>query len=113
MASAILNLDLSKIALVAAIEGEAGKTMLGENAKVLKTAVDAGFVESFQDLLLVGRETRPLADAMAFTARPFIEGVTWNHKACLEILKLCNIPLKNGSRWRVPAELSQEEKILF
>ena len=67
--------------------------------------VDAGFVESFQDLLLVGRETRPLADAMAFTARPFIEGVTWNHKACLEILKLCNIPLKNGSRWRVPAEL--------
>ena len=47
---------------------------------------------------------------MAFTARPFIEGVTWNHKACLEILKLCNIPLKNGSRWRVPAELSQEEK---
>ncbi len=108
------NLDLSKIALVAAIgdrqdKGE-GKTMLGENAKVLKTAVDAGFVESFQDLLLVGRETRPLADAMAFTARPFIEGVTWNHKACLEILKLCNIPLKNGSRWRVPAELSQEEK---
>ena len=40
------NLDLSKIALVAAIgdrqdKGE-GKTMLGENAKVLKTAVDAG-----------------------------------------------------------------------
>ena len=55
------NLDLSKIALVAAIgdrqdKGE-GKTMLGENAKVLKTAVDAGFVESFQDLLLVKGDT--------------------------------------------------------
>ena len=108
------NSDLSKLALVAAIgdrqdKGER-KTMLGENAKVLKTAIDAGLVESYQDLLLVGRETRPLADAMAFTARPFIEGVTWNHKACLEILKLCNIPLKNGGRWRVPAELSKEEK---
>ncbi|MDI1495129.1 MAG: Phosphoesterase DHHA1 [Cenarchaeum symbiont of Oopsacas minuta] len=108
------NIDLSRIAVVAAIGdrqdvGER-KSLLGKNATVLKTAVDAKLVEINQDLLLVGRETRQLADAMAFTARPFIEGVTWNHNACIEILKSCNIPLKSENRWRVPSELSQEEK---
>ena len=62
------------------------------------------------DLLLVGRETRPLPDALAFTSQPFIEGLTWNRDACLSLLNSSGIQLKDEGRWRVPAELDEEEK---
>jgi RecJ-like exonuclease len=61
-------------------------------------------------LLLVGRETRPLPDAIAFTSQPFIEGLTWNRDACLAMLTNAKIQLKDGARWRVPADLTQDEK---
>jgi len=61
-------------------------------------------------LLLVGRETRPLPDALAFTSQPFIEGLTWNRDACLSLINSAGIKLKDGQRWRVPAELSEDEK---
>jgi single-stranded-DNA-specific exonuclease len=69
-------------------------------------------VEIDLDLLLVGRETRPLAEAIAFTSQPFIEGLTWNKETCLSILKSSGIKLKEEGRWRVPAELTEEEKKL-
>jgi len=67
-------------------------------------------VEIDLDLLLVGRETRPLADALAFTSQPFIEGLTWNRDACFSILNASGVNLKEEGRWRVPAELNEEEK---
>ncbi len=65
------------------------------------------------DLLLVGRETRSLPDALAFTSQPFIEGLTWNRDACLSLLNSSGIQLKDGGRWRVSAELNDEEKRLI
>ena len=62
------------------------------------------------DLLLVGRETRPISDALAFTSQPFIEGLTWNRSACMSILNSAGIRLKEGARWRVTADLEQDEK---
>ena len=58
----------------------------------------------------MGRETRPLSDALAFTSQPFIEGLTWNRSSCLALLNSSGIPLKEKGRWRVPAELSDDEK---
>ncbi len=62
------------------------------------------------DLLLVGRETRPIPDSLAFTSQPFIEGLTWNRDACLSLVNSTGIKLKDGERWRVPAELNEDEK---
>ena len=59
---------------------------------------------------MVGRETRPLADALAFTSQPFIEGLTWNRDACFSILNSSGVNLKEEGRWRVPAELNEDEK---
>ena len=58
----------------------------------------------------MGRETRPLPDALAFTSQPFIEGLTWNRDTCLAILNSTGIQLKDGARWRVTADLDQDEK---
>ncbi len=108
------NSDLSAIAVVSALgdrqdQGEK-KGMVGKNGEIADVARDLGLLNMDLDLLLVGRETRPLADALAFTSQPFIEGLTWNRDSCYSLLQSSGIPLKNGGRWRVPAELTEDEK---
>ena len=108
------NSDLSSIAVVSALgdrqdQGER-KSFTGKNFEIANTAKEEGLVEIDLDLLLVGRETRPLPDALAFTSQPFIEGLTWNRDACLSLLNSSGIQLKDEGRWRVPAELNEEEK---
>ena len=110
------NSDLSAVAVVAALgdrqdQGER-KSFTGKNFEIANTAKELGLVDIDLDLLLVGRETRPLPDALAFTSQPFIEGLTWNRDACLSLLNSSGIQLKDGGRWRVPAELNEEEKRL-
>ncbi|CAD6513453.1 Phosphoesterase DHHA1 [metagenome] len=108
------NSDLSAIAVVSALgdrqdQGER-KSFIGKNYEIANIAKEEGLVDIDLDLLLVGRETRPLPDALAFTSQPFIEGLTWNRDACLSLLNSSGIQLKDGGRWRVPAELNDEEK---
>ncbi|WP_299291465.1 DHH family phosphoesterase [Nitrosopumilus sp.] len=108
------NSDLSSIAVVSALgdrqdQGER-KSFTGKNFEIAETAKNLGLVEIDLDLLLVGRETRPLPDALAFTSQPFIEGLTWNRDVCLSVLNSSGIQLKEGGRWRVPAELNEDEK---
>ena len=110
------NSDLSEIAVVSALgdrqdQGDR-KSFTGKNFEIANTAKELGLVEMDLDLLLVGRETRPLPEAIAFTSQPFIEGLTWNKETCLSILKSSGIKLKEEGRWRVPAELNEEEKKL-
>jgi len=108
------NSDLSEIAVVSALgdrqdQGDR-KSFTGKNFEIANTAKELGLVEIDLDLLLVGRETRPLAEALAFTSQPFIEGLTWNKETCLSLLNSSGIQLKKEGRWRVPAELNEEEK---
>jgi len=108
------NTDLAWIAVVAALgdrqdQGEK-KSFTGLNLEIAAIAKKNNQVEIDLDILLVGRETRPLPDSLAFTSQPFIEGLTWNRDACLSLLNSSGIKLKDGSRWRVPAELTEDEK---
>ena len=108
------NKDLSATAVISAIgdrqdQGDK-KSFIGKNLEILETAKSLGLVKVDLDLLLVGRETRQLPDSLAFTAQPFIQGLTWNRDTCLSLLNSSGIELKDGSRWRVLADLSQDEK---
>ena len=110
----IKNNDLSAIAIISALgdrqdQGEK-KSFTGKNYEIMTNAKNEGLLNVDLDLLLVGRETRPLPDALAFTSQPFIEGLTWNRDACLSLLNSSGIALKDGARWRVPSELNEEEK---
>ncbi|ABK76747.1 single-stranded DNA-specific exonuclease [Cenarchaeum symbiosum A] len=108
------NTDLAPCALVSALgdrqdSGEK-RSFTGKNQEIALAAKERGLVEIDLDLLLAGRETRPLPDALAFTTQPFIEGLTWNRPACLSLLESTGIKLKEGGRWRVPSELVEDEK---
>jgi RecJ-like exonuclease len=108
------NSDLSAIAVVSALgdrqDRGAKKSFVGKNAEIVEEAKELGLVKIDLDLLLVGRETRPLVDALAFTSLPFIEGLTWNRDACFSLLKSAGIGLKEGGRLRTPSDLSEDEK---
>ncbi len=111
------NEDLAGIAVVSALgdrqdQGEK-RSFTGMNSEISKTAKDSGQITVDMDLLLVGRETRPLANALAFTAQPFIEGLTWHRDTCLNLFNSAGINLKEDGRWRVPAELTDDEKKLI
>ena len=108
------NSDLAWVAVVSALgdrqdQGEK-KSFTGVNLDIVNDAKNSGHLQVDLDLSLVGRETRPLPDALAFTSQPFIEGLTWNRDACLSLLNSSGIKLKDGGRWRVPAELNEDEK---
>jgi RecJ-like exonuclease len=108
------NTDLAWIAVVSALgdrqdQGEK-KSFTGMNLEIVNDAKNSGRLQVDLDLTLVGRETRPLPDALAFTSQPFIEGLTWNRDACLALFNSSGINLKDGGRWRVPAELNEDEK---
>ena len=96
------NSDLSSIAVVSALgdrqdQGER-KSFTGKNFEIAEYAKSLGLVEIDLDLLLVGRETRPLPDALAFTSQPFIEGLTWNRDTCLSLLNSSGISLKDEGK---------------
>ena len=108
------NRDLSCIAVVSAVadrqdQGDK-KSFVGLNTEILKTAQSLGLVSVDLDIMLTGRETRPLHEALAYTSFPYIDGLTWNREACHALLKNAGIKLKDNGRWRVLAEFSQEEK---
>ncbi|MBM3904485.1 MAG: DHH family phosphoesterase [Thaumarchaeota archaeon] len=108
------NSDLAPIAVVSALgdrqdQGEK-KSFLGKNLEIVEEAKNIGGLQVDMDLLLVGRETRPLIDALAFTSQPFIEGLTWNRDASLALFKSSGIELKDGGRWRTPSDLTEDEK---
>ncbi len=108
------NSDLAPIAVVSALgdrqdRGEK-KSFLGKNAEIVEEAKNSGQLQVDMDLLLFGRETRPLADALAFTSQPFIEGLTWNRDACFSLLRSSGIELKDGGRFRTPSDLTDDEK---
>ena len=108
------NKDLSALAIVAALadrqdQGDK-KSLISINKEIADKARGLGLLSIDLDLLLVGRETRALHEALAYTSFPFIEGLTWNPSSCLSLLSNANIPLKDNGRWRVLAELSEQEK---
>src|SRR5919109_3199846 len=109
------NRDLSAMAVVSALadrqdQGDK-RSFLGLNAEILKTAQSLGLVGVDLDVILAGRETHPPHEALAYTPFRYIDGLTWNSKACYLLLKNAGIQLKdNDGRWRVLSAFSQEEK---
>jgi single-stranded-DNA-specific exonuclease len=108
------NRDLSCVAVVSAVadrqdQGDK-RSLAGLNSEILKTAQSLGLISAELDIMLTGRETRPLHEALAYTSFPYMDGLTWNREGCHALLKNAGIKLKEDGRWRVLAEFSQGEK---
>ncbi len=80
------------------------------HTEILEDAVKAKLVEVTQDLVLFGRQTRPIHRAIASTTTPFLPGLSGEEDRCLALLDSVNIPTKVDDRWRTISDLSLEEK---
>ena len=108
------NKNLSPIAIVSALaerqdQGDK-KSLFGLNSEIVKTAQSLRLISMDLDIMLTGRETRPIHEALAHTAFPYIEGLTWATESCYALIKNAGIKMSKDGRWRVLSEISQDEK---
>jgi RecJ-like exonuclease len=108
------NKDLSALGIVGALgdmqDKNEGRALTGLNRILVDDAVSSGSVSVNSDLVLYGRETRPVFRALAFTTSPYLPNLSGREDNCLMLLSSAGIPLKEGERFRTVADLSQEEK---
>lgn len=108
------NIDLAYLGIVGALADLQDKyeyrSLGAVNKMIVEDAVVAGSVETQIDLLLFGRETRPIHKALAYTTNPFMPGVSGEEDKALALLASLDIPVKNMEKWRALRDLSQDEK---
>ena len=108
------NMDLAYLAVIGALgdlqDKHEGRSLGGANSLIVKDAIESGHLKVETDILLFGRETRPIHKALAYTTTPFIPGISGEEDKCLSFLTQLGIKLKEGDRWRALRDLSQEEK---
>lgn len=111
------NWDLSPIAIVSALaenqDNGDKKILTGLNSEIMEVARSHGLLTAEPNLRFAGQETRPIHEAMASTVTPFMDGITGNQKNAYSIVKSTGIKLIENGRWRVVADLRQEEKTVI
>jgi RecJ-like exonuclease len=97
------------------------------NRIMLEEAVAQGEVSFATDLLLFGRNSRPLAQLLAYADDPYLPSLTGHDDACVKFLDELGIELKSGEtapngslksagesksggKWRTYSDLSSSEK---
>ena len=108
------NIDLSTLAIVGALgdmqDKNEARALAGVNKLVVDDAVSSGNATVDSDLVVYGRETRPIFRALAFTTSPYLPNLSGREDNCLMLLTNAGIPLKDGEKFRTVASLSKEEK---
>jgi len=108
------NVDLSPLAVVGALgdmqDKNEKRTLRGLNELIVDDAVKNELMRTDTDLILYGRETRPIHKALAFTTNPFLPGLSGEEDKCLALLRSAEIPIETQGRSRTIADLSLEEK---
>ena len=108
------NQDLSVLGIVGALgdmqDKNDARALGGLNEIIVSDAISSGSARVDSDLVIYGRETRPIFRALAYTTSPYLPNLSGREDNCLTLLSTAGIPLKEGDRFRTVADLSQDEK---
>jgi RecJ-like exonuclease len=108
------NKDLSTLGIVGALgdmqDKNEKRTLMGLNEVLVDDAVSSGNVKVNSDLVVYGRETRPIHRSLAYTTTPYLPNLSGREDNCLTLLSNAGIRLKDGDRFRTAADLTQDEK---
>jgi RecJ-like exonuclease len=103
---------LAKVAVIGAIADR--QDLLGEltglNREILNDAIQADLVEEVKDVLLYGRESRPLHISLMSFQDPPIPGVSGSESGAMQLLSELGIPLRDGRTLRTLGELDRDER---
>ncbi len=113
MASALGdNGDLAALAIVGAVgdlQHVKHGQLIGMNRQVLDSGVSNGILRCEKDLLLFGKQTRPIFKLLQYSTDPYLPGITGSEDASIEFLKRIGIR-QHGEKWRRWIDLEAKEK---
>jgi len=108
------NKDLSALAIVGALgdmqDKNEKRSLMGLNEILVEDAISSGNVKVDSDLVVYGRETRPIHRSLAYTTTPYMPNLSGREDNCLTLLSNAGIRLKDGDRFRTVSDLTQDEK---
>jgi single-stranded-DNA-specific exonuclease len=108
------NKDLSALAIVGALgdmqDKNEKRSLMGLNEAIVEDAVSSRSVKVDTDLVVYGRETRPIHRSLAYTTTPYLPNLSGREDNCLTLLTKTGISLKDGDRFRTIADLTRDEK---
>jgi single-stranded-DNA-specific exonuclease len=106
------NKDLASLAIVGAVgdlqhvkQGQ----LIGANRAILEEGVRIGVLRYEKDLILFGKQTRPIFKLLQYSTDPYLPGITGNEDACIDFLKKIGIR-QHGEKWRRWIDLETMEK---
>jgi len=76
----------------------------------VQDGISSGSIRVDSDLVLFGRETRPIHKSLAYTTAPYLPNLSGREDNCLTLLSTNGIRLKDGERFRTVSDLTQDEK---
>jgi RecJ-like exonuclease len=106
------NSDLADLAIVGAVgdlQHMKNGQLIGINRKILEDGAKAGVLRYEKDLLLFGKQTRPIFKLLQYSSDPFLPGISGSEDASIEFLKKIGIR-QHGEKWRRWIDLEQVEK---
>ncbi len=106
------NRDLADLAIVGAVgdlqhvkQGQ----LIGVNRQILEDGAKNGVLRYEKDLLLFGKQTRPIFKLLQYSSDPYLPGITGSEDASIEFLKKIGIR-QHGEKWRRWIDLEPAEK---
>jgi single-stranded-DNA-specific exonuclease len=106
------NNDLSDLAVVGAVgdlqhvkQGQ----LMGINRQIVELGSMKGFIQSRRDLMLFGKQTRPVYKMLQYSSDPYLPGLTGDEESCIKFLNNVGIRF-HGEKWVRWIDLDQQEK---
>jgi single-stranded-DNA-specific exonuclease len=90
--------------------GDIQSPMKAMNRWVLEQGEKSGDIRVDIDLRFYGRYCRSLVQFLAYSDDPYIPMISYNEERATGLLANLGIELRDGERWRVYADLKEEEK---
>lgn len=111
------NVDLADLAIVGAVgdlQHLKERRLVGVNRLILDEGVKKNILKCETDLLLFGRQTRPLPKLLEYASTPYIPGITGNADNSVKFLMNLGIALKSEDQWRrwIDLDVSERRKII-
>ncbi len=101
--------DLAYIPIIS-VKGDR-QEFVGLNKEVLDIAIKKDLVYEKVDLKIYGRFSKPLYKALAYSTNFYIDNLSGNETAVIELLNYLNIPLQNDKgEWIKLEDLNDEQK---
>lgn len=107
------NHDLAGLAIVGAIgdmQNRRNGHLISLNREILEEGVSKGVLSFEKDIMLFGKQTRPVFKLLQFASDPYLPGLTADEDACIEFLHRIGLRFGDDDRCRRWIDLEQKEK---